>query len=168
MMSTSDITKTKVVGKEVSEFESSYLNKVSPFFKDIFNGCIKKIFIETHENMPTSGKITYYVELNTKSANIIGIAHGGAVATLMENLGNASLFYFTNSQSCYKTIDANINYKSPVPLEKELRIEIICDKINFNTSFLEMKICNRMETLTQASFIKMKLRGVNTVFNPKF
>jgi acyl-coenzyme A thioesterase PaaI-like protein len=140
---------------EVNEFKRKYFKILSPYFNKIFSDYIKKIIVERQSEK--YGTITFDVQMDEKSANSLGIAHGGALATLMENLATVSLFYFSNMK--YKTLDISVNYKNQVELNKTVKIIVNCQKIGLTTTFTEVAVMNGTEICTNASIIKTKMEA---------
>jgi acyl-coenzyme A thioesterase PaaI-like protein len=137
----------------VSQFKKDYFKYLSIYFNNIFSDYIKKITIIKKNK--ANGMIIFDVEIDEKCSNPLKIAHGGALATLMENLATVSLYYFTNQK--YKTLDISVNYKNQVELNKPFQVYVKCEKIGFTTSFLEVELKKEDEVCTQASIIKSKM-----------
>jgi acyl-coenzyme A thioesterase PaaI-like protein len=142
-----------LVEVNVDDFKSKYLKILSSYFNNLFSGYFKKISYERKNQ--TTGYFIFDIEIDEKCANPLNIAHGGALATLIENLATVCLYYFGNQR--YKTLDISINYKSQVELNQEFQIYLKCEKIGFNTSFVEVEIRKKGEVCTQASIIKAKI-----------
>jgi acyl-coenzyme A thioesterase PaaI-like protein len=143
----------KLVELNVDEFKSKYFKILSPYFNNLFSDYFKKIVFE-RKNEKT-GYFIFDVQFDEKCANPLNIAHGGALATLMENLATVSLYYFVNQR--YKTLDISVNYKNQVELNQIFQVHIKCEKIGFTTSFVEVEVRKGGEVCTQASIIKAKI-----------
>ncbi len=140
----------------VDEFKKKYFKMLSPYFNEIFWDYFKKVkFWKENEQ---NGVFYYEVVIDERCANPLQIVHGGALATLIENLATSSLFYFSNVR--YKTLDISINYKNQVPLNKMMQIWVNCQKVGSNTSFVEVQVKGKDEGVcTQASIIKSKVNS---------
>jgi len=143
----------KLLELNVDEFKSKYFKILSPYFNNLFFDYFKKISFERKNQ--TTGYFIFDLEIDEKCANPLNIAHGGAFATLMENLATVCLFYFGNQR--YKTLDVSVNYKTQVELNQVFQIYVKCEKIGFNTSFVEVEVRKKGEVCTQASIIKAKI-----------
>jgi acyl-coenzyme A thioesterase PaaI-like protein len=159
---------TKEANLEVinlEEFKKVYFSMLSPYFKNIFSNYFQKINLVKVNNQNST--FYYEVVFDEKCANPLKIVHGGALATIIENLSSVSLFYLC--KIVYKTIDISINYKNPVPLNKPTIILVKCQKAGANTSFVEVEIkAKDGEVLTQASLIKIrKEKSKNSTKNNK-
>jgi acyl-coenzyme A thioesterase PaaI-like protein len=141
------------VSLDISEFKQKYFSMLSPYFNNIFSDYFLKITCQKISDK--KGKFIFDVKLDEKCANPLGIAHGGALATLMENLASVSLFYFSGKR--HKTLDISVNYKNQVELNQVFQVHVFCDKISFGTSFVEVEVRKGDEICTQASMIKSKI-----------
>jgi len=140
----------------LTKFNEKYYKIHSPYFRDLFYDYIKKITIK--QTGLASKNIIFYLQLDQKCANPFNIAHGGALVSLIENLSTASLFYFSNSH--YKTLDLNINYKNQVELDQIIILEIAFNKIGNATTFLEAEMKKVDNTVcVHASLIKTKIKA---------
>ena len=137
----------------LTEFKKTYFKILSPYFNNIFSDYFLKI--EVLRQSEQQGTIIYEVQFDEKVANPLNITHGGALATLMENLATVSLFYFKNLK--YKTLDISINYKNQVELNKPVKVYVHCQKIGFTTAFVEVEVKKGNEVTTQGSIIKSKM-----------
>ncbi len=141
---------------DVNNFKETYFKNLSPYFRELFYDYIKKI--EINKIDISTGKITFYLQLDQKCANPFNIAHGGALVSLMENLSTVCLLYFANAN--YKTLDFNVNYKNQVELNQIIKLEITCQKLGFATTFVEADIKKVDSTIcVHASMIKSKIKA---------
>ena len=143
----------KFVEVNIDEFKSKYFKILSPYFNNIFSNYFKRIVYERIDEK--TGIFIFDVEFDEKCANPLNIAHGGALATLMENLATVGLFYFSNIR--YKTLDISVNYKNQVELNQIFQVQVKCEKIGFTTSFVEVEVRKGGNVCTQASIIKAKI-----------
>jgi uncharacterized protein (TIGR00369 family) len=139
----------------LAEFKKTYFKILSPYFNNIFADYFLKI--EVNRKSEKQGTMIYEVQFDEKVANPLNVTHGGALATLMENLSTVSLYYFKNLR--YKTLDISINYKNQVELNKPVKVYVHCQKIGFTTAFVEVEVKNGNEVCTQGSIIKSKMEA---------
>jgi acyl-coenzyme A thioesterase PaaI-like protein len=139
----------------VEEFMNKNFKFLSPYFKNLFFDYFKKIILVRDEGKNKNATFIFDVKFDEKCSNPLNIAHGGALATLIENLSTASLFYLT--EKLYNTIDISINYKIQVELNQTFKVYINCQKFGFATSFVEIQIKKGDGVCTQASIIKTKI-----------
>jgi acyl-coenzyme A thioesterase PaaI-like protein len=152
---------TSPVDLDVNEFKKKYFKSLSHYFNNIFYDYFKKIIVIQNDNK--NGIIIFDVELDEKCANPLNIAHGGALATLIENLATVSLLYFTNSR--YKTLDISVNFKNQVELNQIFQVYVNCQKIGYPTSFVEVEVRKDNQVCTQGSIIQSKF---DKKIEPKF
>lgn len=152
--------------EKLEKFECLDLNLIkeecfkmlSPYFNNIFSSYFTKVSILRKNNQ--DGILVFELIIDEKCANPLQIVHGGALATLIENLSSVSLFYLCKMR--YRTLDISINYKNQVPLDKPMLVVVNCQKVGSNTSFVEVEVKDELENIcTQASLIKSKI-GVKT------
>ncbi len=144
---------TQIEVLNLDQFKKDYFDMLSPYFKNIFSNYFRNIkFVKVNNQ----NAIFYFdLVIDERCANPLNIVHGGALATLIENLSTVSLFYLC--KIVYKTIDISINYKNQVPLNKPIIIVVNCQKAGANTSFVEVEIMgNEGEVSTHSSLIKNK------------
>lgn len=153
LQNTTLIPETKELN--VEEFKKKYFKILSPYFNKIFYDYFHKIRIEKFNQ--NSGIIVFEVQFDEKCANPLNIAHGGALATLMENLATVSLYYFKNIR--YKTLDISVNYKNQVELNQIFEVTVNCQKIGFTTSFVDVEVRKNGQVCTSASIIKTKIEA---------
>jgi acyl-coenzyme A thioesterase PaaI-like protein len=137
----------------VEDFKKKYFKILSQYFNSIFSDYFKKIVIERKNK--NNGVIIFDVQFDEKCANPLGIAHGGALATLCVNLATVSLFFFSNVR--YKTLDISVNYKNQVELNKVFQVYVNCQKIGYTTAFVEVEVRKGEDVCTQASIINSKI-----------
>jgi acyl-coenzyme A thioesterase PaaI-like protein len=142
---------------DIIEFTKATSHILSPYFNLLFENNIKKITIEKQTKKQTI--MTYEVYIDKKSSNPLGIAHGGAIATLFENLTNLSILYLGKNR--YRTQDIVINYKNHVDLDITVLIKINIHKLNYPTTFINAELIKEGEVCSSASIIKTKI-------DPKF
>jgi len=144
----------------LNEFKEKYFKNLSKYFIDIFSEYIKnlKIFKSKEENKKNIGIMEFDISIDERGSNPLMIAHGGAIATLFEDLSKVCLLYFTNQD--YQTIDISINYKNQVELGKIYKLVITCTKLKAKTIFVEaeLKKENEIGASASASMIKVLLK----------
>ena len=138
----------------LESIKQDYFKMLSPYFIEIFSNYFTKVLLMKENNQ--DGKFIFELKIDEKCANPLQIVHGGALATLIENLSSVSLYYLCKMR--YRTLDISINYKNQVPLDKPMQIVVTCQKVGSNTSFVEVEIKDQSENVcTQASLIKSKI-----------
>ena len=128
-------------------FKKDYFFNLSDYFVSLFGPCVISVSISENKKIAL-----YIVKLDEKFTNIFKKVHGGAIATLIENLSNASLKYFTSKN--FYTIDFNINYINTVDINMNLLVFVNCLRFEGLTSFIDVEIKENENVLIKASLIK--------------
>jgi acyl-coenzyme A thioesterase PaaI-like protein len=155
-MEVNSINKLSYSGRKelnLEQFKEKYFKHLSLYFNKIFSNYFTKIEEERIDDK--NGTMIFHLQFDEKSANGLSIVHGGALATIIENLANVSLSYFVNTN--YKTLDISINYKNQLGLNQNVQVYVKCSKMGYTTTFIEVEVKKEGEVCTQASIIKTKL-----------
>ena len=132
---------------DLETFKKDNFSKLSPFFITLFEQKIGSVSISENQKI-----VTYVVNLDEKFSNPFGKIHGGAIGTLIENLSNSSLRYFTKKN--FYTIDFNISYISTVDYNKDIQVIVNCLRSQGLTSFVDVEIKEKDAVLIKAFLIK--------------
>lgn len=136
--------------KEMLEYfktRSEYLNKH-------YNDIVKNFSVNKNKK---GDVITFNVILTDKLSNSIGIAHGGAIATILDSFGRFAAFHLTGKE--YTVIDINIVYKAQVKLQEEHLVVLKCNKLGNKTSFIEICISKDGDECVHSSLILSRIEA---------
>jgi acyl-coenzyme A thioesterase PaaI-like protein len=131
----------------LNQFKTEFCSNSSDFFYSLFLPRIKSINI----NLPQK-TITYFLNLNEPFINPVNKIHGGAIGTIIENLTNSTIYYFTKKQ--YHTLDMNINFVNSIEINTDFEVIIKCVKSEGMTTFLEVELRDKERILSVGSVIK--------------
>jgi len=92
------------------------------------------------------------LNLNEPFLNPVNKIHGGAIGTIIENLTNSTIYYFTKKQ--YHTLDMNVSFVNSIEKNVDFEVIVKCMKTEGMTTFLEVEIRDKERILSMGSVIK--------------